>query len=259
MFKNKKRKSEADILFQSSGKIMKNRVNPIDCITGFEPRKKSSFYEKLMFNYEKFLSDRYQKNNIKRIKKLNPIQLKEEAINAYSKYYKLIYVSKSANHKELLNLLSLYGSPDFENPYSTGSIEHSYYNECGFIANEIEAILNFMLFKNEYESFLVSEDVIEIVDEVDKYEKYKNYYNQAIISLCYIFYYGKSFEILKKNVNNDNIEMALIEAVINADFEDMPFSKNSFIEVVGNKGLIKKENIKIISNLKSKKNTGILN
>ena len=141
MKKNKKL-TQADILFQSSAKIMKNRINPLDCITGFEPKQKESFFEKLRFNYEKFISYLYKKHNENRIKKLNVISFRNEALNMYSNYYKYLYVSKSANHKELLNLLYLYGSPDFDNPASVESVEYNYYHDCGFIAAEIDAILN---------------------------------------------------------------------------------------------------------------------
>lgn len=252
MKKNRKL-SEADVLFQSSAKLMKNRVNPIDCITGFEPKKKETILEKLRINYEKFISYLYKKNNEIRISRLDSISLKNESLNMYSNYYKYLYISKSANHRELLNLLSLYDSPDFENPASKNSVEHNYYHDCGFIAAEIQAILSFMLLKNERKNFEADEDIIKIVDEEDSFEKAKYYFEQAIISLSYIFYYGNKFEKLKKNIHNDNIEMAIIEIILNVDFDVLPFDKNKFIEILNDKGLIKKENVLFILNLKNKK------
>lgn len=246
-FKKKKKKEEADLLFISSAKYISERVDPLDCLTGYEPEKaiKDDILYKLSNKFRMFIG-KYREFKYKRkIKNLTPEAKRNMSISLYGDYYKNLYISKSADHILLKKLLIDFGSPDFNNPYGPTEVDYNLYHKCGFIATEINAILNYSLNKTEISEHYKRKkesDVYIIVDRQNELEKIRDYFEQAIISLAYIIFYGNNFNVLFKNVLTENIEFAIIEMMVSIDYEKLDFSEDDLIEKLTNKGFVK-ENV----------------
>lgn len=202
--------------------------------------------QRIYYRYEKYHTEKNIKKNIKRIRNLNEIDFKQESFRAYADYYKFLYVSNSVNIEKLKELLFLYGSPDFENPYPKDSLEYNFFHPYGFIASDIEAILIFNQLKmeNKNNDFIIPilEDVIGDPVVNKDYNKKKEYYEQALLQLSYIFYYGDKFNIVKKKIHRDNIELAIIDIITQLNFEKTDFSKDDFAKKLNEKELFSYDN-----------------
>lgn len=257
-----KMKNEDDYInnkFIKSAKYVPDRKDPLDCLSGVISKKKKSksILNILIDNIKVFFIHRKIKKDRKKVekslRKMTRSQLKEISLKEYSDYYKYLYVSKKADHDKLKDLLIYYDVPDQSNPYSKLDPEYSSYHPLGFFATEIEAILSYSVLKKEIREFQENkkvEDLYKITDQENDFEKKSKNGLDAIVSLSYIVFYGKNVSPLFKKIHKDNIDLALMEMILNIDFNNLPFSELDFKVALATKGLMTKENIDFLFNNK---------
>lgn len=251
MFKSKnKDKNDASSILLNSAKYVKDRVDPLDCLSGLEIKKKETKKDKILNKIRGFGDFYLQKKEFKRVKNLSAVEKKEEAFREYAKYYKNLYVSKSANHEELKILISKYDVPNQKNPYDKNLLEYSLYHDCGFLGAEIQAIL---IYSKEKRNIRIEkeketeEDLYKIINEEFYLNKIKNNAENAMISFSYILFYGVDVHsIYNTDINKDNIELSIIETLLSVDYSKTPFTKEEFTENLLKKELINNEILKLL-------------
>lgn len=252
-----------DTKYQSSAQYLKDREHPIECLNGDllgqdtdSNQSDSKFMNKILkirdyFNWKK---EKWKFNQ------LTDVQKKSEAKRVYSNYYKFLYMSKNGDPEKLKNLIKIYGSPDYANPYGKDHIEYNAYNEFGFLFSEIEAVLLYCIMKKDIKVFfdnIKEEDEFKIIDHEEKERVIKENFETASLSLVYIFYYShdfsRLFDLIKRNViHPDNVIAALIEIILYIDFSTLDFSRDDFIKAISKKKIVNEDDLRVILNYKEK-------
>jgi len=247
-----KEQSPEELFFNSAPK--KNRDSPFSFEQADEQivkkNKVSSFFKTIINNTRRsslLTNDVSFFNNEKTHTKENLID--DDILN----YYTGLYIDKSPDPFLFKELLLAKGSPDYANPYPENSLEYFSLHPMGFLAADLEMVIEGWLDeqekqdgKNEIISVkeknveeLKSISVVESENQIVLLEvnERKNQYKLARICWAMLMSYGNGLERLKSWVHEENLSVALLASINESDIKEWGMNRQQVIDGAKKQGI----------------------
>jgi hypothetical protein len=167
------------------------------------------------------------------------------------KYYDGCYIDKMPDPEKFIEIVKKHGSPDWPNPFTQDSVSYYRFHPLGFLAADLEVILDGWYERMENEEHEGDSVNIPGTDKIQKNEKInewltieeaewlqhvqqKTEQNEArkLARVCWaiLMQYGNGLPYLSNNVHPENLSLALEECILEEEIKNWGLNIDEVIE-----------------------------